>query len=223
MVASEDKTNEFSTLIESNNYDRMKELKSFDETKAGVKGLVDAGIEKIPRIFISQSLYDDNEDVEKNLNNSSRKPLNNIISIPIIDLGGIEKGDCDQRKTIVNQIKYACEKFGFFQVVNHGVPINLMDEMLEKVIIFHEQPVDVKAEFYTRNLSAKSGYSSNFDLFHAPAANWRDSYFVTMAPNPAKPEEIPVVLRYIYYVIVPYRFELETSLIFLSFTNKTYN
>lgn len=33
------------------NYDRYKELKAFDESIASVKGLVDAGIEKIPRIF----------------------------------------------------------------------------------------------------------------------------------------------------------------------------
>ncbi|XP_026432331.1 1-aminocyclopropane-1-carboxylate oxidase homolog [Papaver somniferum] len=33
-------------------YDRYEELKTFDETKAGVKGIVDAGIAKIPRMFI---------------------------------------------------------------------------------------------------------------------------------------------------------------------------
>ncbi|KAM7462959.1 hypothetical protein LguiA_031080 [Lonicera macranthoides] len=32
-------------------YDRTSELKAFDETKAGVKGLVDAGITQVPRIF----------------------------------------------------------------------------------------------------------------------------------------------------------------------------
>jgi hypothetical protein len=30
---------------------RIKELKAFDETKLGVKGLVDAGITKIPQMF----------------------------------------------------------------------------------------------------------------------------------------------------------------------------
>ena len=33
-------------------YDRAKEVKEFDETKAGVKGLVDSGVVKIPRFFI---------------------------------------------------------------------------------------------------------------------------------------------------------------------------
>nr|KAJ0218680.1 hypothetical protein LSAT_V11C300149650 [Lactuca sativa] len=32
-------------------YDRKAELIAFDETKSGVKGLVDAGITEVPRIF----------------------------------------------------------------------------------------------------------------------------------------------------------------------------
>ncbi|CAN1311974.1 1-aminocyclopropane-1-carboxylate oxidase homolog [Linum perenne] len=32
-------------------YDRMAEVKSFDESKAGVKEVVDSGITEIPRIF----------------------------------------------------------------------------------------------------------------------------------------------------------------------------
>lgn len=32
-------------------YDRLSELKAFDDSKAGVKGLVDAGVTTIPAIF----------------------------------------------------------------------------------------------------------------------------------------------------------------------------
>ena len=34
-------------------YDRESEVKAFDESMAGVKGLVDAGVSQIPRIFYS--------------------------------------------------------------------------------------------------------------------------------------------------------------------------
>ncbi|TXG72279.1 hypothetical protein EZV62_000858 [Acer yangbiense] len=57
------------------NYDRKSELKSFNDTKAGVKGLVDVGITKIPRIFkCEQSILNDKS------GNSSQ------LSIPVIDL-----------------------------------------------------------------------------------------------------------------------------------------
>ncbi|KAI3839784.1 hypothetical protein MKW98_010089 [Papaver atlanticum] len=189
MVDSNGNNHDFSTQSDSNNYDRMKELKAFDETKAGVRGLVDAGIKEIPRIFISPPTVDDN--INKNLDAESSKEF----SIPVIDLGDIKKGDAHQRKMIIDQVINSCEKFGFFQVVNHGVPNNLMDEMLEKVRLFHEQPAEVRAAFYRRNLKASSAYLSNFDLFQAPSANWRDTYYCSMAPTPPKQEEIPMILR----------------------------
>ncbi|KAM6544567.1 hypothetical protein CsatB_025303 [Cannabis sativa] len=60
---------------------------------------------------------------------------------------------------------------------------------------FFEQENEVKKEFYTRDSSRKFRYNSNFDLFNAPAANWRDTVFCIMAPNPPKPEELPLALR----------------------------
>lgn len=35
----------------SSSYDKAKEVGAFNETKAGVKGLVDSGVTKIPRFF----------------------------------------------------------------------------------------------------------------------------------------------------------------------------
>ncbi|KAK9081598.1 hypothetical protein Syun_031686 [Stephania yunnanensis] len=45
---------------------RREELKAFDDTKAGVKGLVDAGVTKIPRIFIDPPGYGDHHDYNEN-------------------------------------------------------------------------------------------------------------------------------------------------------------
>ncbi|KAI3960136.1 hypothetical protein MKW98_016860 [Papaver atlanticum] len=175
---------------ENNNYDRMKELKAFDETKLGVKGLVDAGIKKIPKIFIALT---DDAHIKKNLDSYSESSKE--FSIPIIDLGDITKGDDQRRKMIIDQVISSCENYGFFQVVNHGVPKSLMDEMLEKVRMFHEQPAEARAALYARNHDKKSSYLSNFDLFQAPATNWRDTYYCRMAPVPPKPEEIPIFMR----------------------------
>ncbi|KAK9183122.1 hypothetical protein WN944_026271 [Citrus x changshan-huyou] len=64
--------------------DRVSELKAFDNTKASVKGLVDAGITTIPQIIIqdhhTKHKFDD-------------KPIcrDPKISIPIIDLQRIHR------------------------------------------------------------------------------------------------------------------------------------
>ena len=98
-------------------FDRVSELKAFDDTKAGVKGLVDAGITTIPQIFIqdhhTKYKFDD-------------KPIcrDPKISIPIIDLQRIHR-DSSLRSQVIDQIRSAREKWGFFQVINHGIPTSI--------------------------------------------------------------------------------------------------
>ncbi|XP_026452854.1 1-aminocyclopropane-1-carboxylate oxidase homolog 1-like [Papaver somniferum] len=165
-------------------YDRMKELIAFDDTKAGVKGLIDSGIQILPRIF-----HRPPADIIAN-----EKPRSHF-KIPTIDLGGDKKYDSEHRKMIVEQIRDASEKWGFFQVVNHGFPQNVMDEMTEKFRLFNEQTTEVKTKYYGRYVSQKPVYFSNFDLFQAPSANWRDSFSCNMAPVLPNPEDFPDLLR----------------------------
>ncbi|KAK4573170.1 hypothetical protein RGQ29_031223 [Quercus rubra] len=56
-------------------------------------------------------------------------PLAN--NIPVIDLGGHDQTD------IIQQIFEASQEFGFFQVINHGVPSNIMDEAMSVFKEFH--------------------------------------------------------------------------------------
>ncbi|XP_059435022.1 1-aminocyclopropane-1-carboxylate oxidase homolog 1-like [Corylus avellana] len=164
-------------------YNRASELKAFDDTKLGVKGLVDAGITEIPRIF---------HHPPDTLDNSSSGDTQ--ISIPVIDLQGIDK-DAIKRKKIVESIRDALETWGFFQLVNHGIPVSVLEEMKEGVRRFNEQDNQVKKGFYTRDPMKPVVYNSNFDLYSSPATTWRDSFFCQMAPNPPKPEDLPAACR----------------------------
>ncbi|KAF3456509.1 hypothetical protein FNV43_RR01161 [Rhamnella rubrinervis] len=47
--------------------------------------------------------------------------------------------------------------------------------MKDGVKRFHEQDTEVKKQFYTRDSSKPVVYDSNFDLYSAPSANWRDT------------------------------------------------
>lgn len=174
------------------NYDRKSELKAFDDTKAGVKGLVDAGLTKIPRIFNCQQF----------IFQHSSKTASDQHNIPVIDLkGNLEVSSFEA--DIIDRVRNACENWGFFQLINHGIPINIMDETLNGVRRFHEQDTEAKKQLYTRDLSKKVQYVSNFDLYQAGAANWRDSFVTFMAPDPPSSEELPDVCRYVVILARP--------------------
>ncbi|KAJ6417607.1 hypothetical protein OIU84_003353 [Salix udensis] len=168
--------------VQESNYDRRSELKAFDDTGTGVKGLIDNGIAKIPKMFI----HDRRSGVSSDSDHSS--------DVPVIDLQGIDKNR-SQRAKVVEGVRDACTKWGFFQVVNHGIPESVLEEMISGVARFHEQDSEVKKEWYSRDYTRKVLYNSNFDLFQAPAANWRDTLSCVMAPRQPNPQDLPHVCR----------------------------
>ncbi|OMO52434.1 Oxoglutarate/iron-dependent dioxygenase [Corchorus olitorius] len=99
-------------VFDDSNYDRERELKAFDDSKA--------------------------DQAKTNIQST----------IAIIDLQDIDKNP-ERRKEIIEQVRHASETWGFFQIVNHGIPVNVLEEMKDGVRRFFEQYVEVKKQFYT--------------------------------------------------------------------------
>ncbi|KAF8017593.1 hypothetical protein BT93_H2700 [Corymbia citriodora subsp. variegata] len=184
-------------LTSDGGYDRKAELKSFDDSKAGVKGLADAKLTKIPRIFVHHYL-----NLERH--RLSKSSLESSPSVPVVDFQGLGPTQTPtERRRTVDRIREACQRWGFFQAVNHGVPPALMEEMVEGVRRFHEQDLEAKRECYSRDYgSRKVLYNSNYDLYQSPAANWKDTLTCALAPRGPDPQELPAVCR---DVMIEYR------------------
>ncbi|KAJ0435814.1 putative deacetoxyvindoline 4-hydroxylase [Helianthus annuus] len=159
-------------------YDRLTEVKQFDESKIGVKGLLDSGITTIPRFF---------HHPPENL--PGPKPKNRPrLTIPVIDLSG-------DRSTVVEQIRQSASTLGFFHIINHSIPVTLIDSAVGSVKEFFEQPNEYKMRFYHREAGKGAAYSTNFDLYQSKAASWRDTLQVRISPVEPDWNAVPEMCR----------------------------
>ncbi|CAH2057570.1 unnamed protein product [Thlaspi arvense] len=155
----------------------MQELKAFDESKAGVKGVVDSGITKVPRIFVRPP-----EDLAAD-HPVAAPPITSDFAIPVIDLAGAT-ASC-RRAEVVDAVR----------VVNHGVPARVLEGMLKAARDFHELPTAEKAELYSREYGRRVKFGSNFDLYKTSYANWRDTLTCLMDREPFDQSELPTICR----------------------------
>ncbi|KAI8561017.1 hypothetical protein RHMOL_Rhmol04G0302700 [Rhododendron molle] len=119
-------------------YDRKSELKAFDDKKTGVKGLVDAGVTNIPRIFI--------HDKSKLSDISTTSSVASLFSVPVIDFEGVDEGSA-QRAVIIKKVRDASEKLGFFQgrLLTGGTPFLVL--WLLSLLMLKNCPLDIMIEY----------------------------------------------------------------------------
>lgn len=172
--------------FDSSGSDRKKELEDFDATKAGVKGVLDAGISKIPKIFVRPTDEIAEDDQNRTLSEAQ---------LPLIDLSQIQI--TKSRKEIVDGIRSASAEWGFFQLSNHGIASSLMDSMLNGIRRFNEGDPEVKKQYYSRDVTRKVTFNSNFHLYVSTSASWRDTLGISLrASDDLNPSELPSACRY---------------------------
>ncbi|XP_039028694.1 1-aminocyclopropane-1-carboxylate oxidase homolog 1-like [Hibiscus syriacus] len=166
--------------------DVAKAVKALEDTKAGIQGLVDTGIVKLPPFFfMSPDVLNDHPTLKDPY-------LHSDFQVPVIDLKDVL--DPVQHKEIVEKMRSASEEWGFFQVINHGIPQHVLKEAVDGVRRFHEQPRKVKTTYYGRTGVVR--YYTNYAL-KSKGVSWIDTLACVMAPNPT-PEKYPSACRDIF-------------------------
>ncbi|KAL7105451.1 hypothetical protein ACP275_07G045200 [Erythranthe tilingii] len=101
------------------------------------------------------------------------------------------------RKKIVEEARIASETWGFFQVVNHGIPQTVLDGMIEAVRGFNDQDVAEKKKYYSRDNTRRVRFNSSYDLFTSRTASWKDSLTLSFSGlDPIDEDELPPSCRY---------------------------
>ncbi|CAL1372494.1 unnamed protein product [Linum trigynum] len=102
--------------------------------------------------------------------------------IPVIDLSS-------DTESLVTQIGDACEKWGFFQVINHGVPLKLLDKMKRVGKQFFDLPMEEKKRV-KRDEVYPMGY---YDSEHTKnVRDWKEVFdFLVVDPSFVPATEVP--------------------------------
>ncbi|KAG6400876.1 hypothetical protein SASPL_137721 [Salvia splendens] len=161
-------------------FDLVKEVKEFDEKKTGVKGLVDAGVKEIPRLFVHPQEIIDSYPTAKGA----------AVKLPVIDLTGAESGGARRRK-LVEAIGKAAREWGFFSIINYGIPLETMKAILESINRFHKLSDEEKESLYTYERSKLVKWNSNLPAQKGDPTCWRDVLNVVYTNDHLDPNEIP--------------------------------
>lgn len=105
--------------------------------------------------------------------------------IPVISLDGIEDDSPGGRRVVIcNQIAQACEEWGMFQVVDHGIDPKLVHEMATLSREFFALPDEEKLKVDMQMEFNKGGFLVSSHLKDEVVANWRE--MMAFIPYPLK-------------------------------------
>lgn len=111
--------------------------------------------------------------------------------IPTVDFSLLTSTDPHQRSQAINNLNKACQEWGFFMVVNHGIPENLMKEVINGTEGFFNLREEEKKEFEGKNVLDPIRCGTSFNVSKEKAFFWRDYLKVFVHPqfhSPNKPQ-----------------------------------
>ncbi|XWS21452.1 hypothetical protein CRYUN_Cryun30bG0055900 [Craigia yunnanensis] len=119
-------------------------------------------------------------------------------TIPTIDLSLLTSRDPYQRSKVISELGNACLEWGFFMVINHGVPETLRDEMMRKTESFFDLTREEKRQYTGKKLFDPIRCGTSFNPKVDKALLWRDYLKVHVHPHfnaPNKPSGFSNILQ----------------------------
>ncbi|KAG7569618.1 Non-hem dioxygenase N-terminal domain [Arabidopsis thaliana x Arabidopsis arenosa] len=99
------------------------------------------------------------------------------MEIPVLDMD-----DVWGKPEGLRLVRSACEEWGFFQMVNHGVNHSLMESVRGAWREFFELPLDEKRK-YANSPDTYEGYGSRLGVVKDAKLDWSDYFFLNYLPS----------------------------------------
>ncbi|KAF9676604.1 hypothetical protein SADUNF_Sadunf08G0019900 [Salix dunnii] len=132
------------------------------ELHKGVKHLCERGITKVPRKYILPAL--DRPILTKKDDATNFK-------LPVIDFDQLQGPN---RIHALESLSKACEEYGFFQLINHGIECQSILEMIEAGRKFFDLSFEERSKYMSNDLRAPVRYGTSFNQNKDRVFCWRD-------------------------------------------------
>ncbi|OEL12663.1 Protein SRG1 [Dichanthelium oligosanthes] len=103
--------------------------------------------------------------------------------LPVVDLGRLLNSDSWEEEAA--KLRFACEEWGFFQVLNHGVPEEVIVNIKRDIQQFFQLPLEVK-NAYAQRPGDLQGYGQAYVVSEDQKLDWADMLCIIAQPSEAR-------------------------------------
>lgn len=103
--------------------------------------------------------------------------------LPVIDFSQLQLQGSNRDRVLVSLAK-ACETYGFFQLVNHGISDEVISNMMKVSKNFFELPCDEREKYMTADMERPVRYGTSFNQTKDGVYCWRDFLKLVCNPQP---------------------------------------
>lgn len=142
----------------------------------GVKNMYENGIEHVPRKYVLPVSERPNA-----INLNPNPNPNPNLDLPLIDFAQLLGPN---RSQVLKSLAYACQNYGFFQVVNHGIPEEILSSMVNASKRFFEMPLSEREKYMSADTNSPVRYGTSFNQTNDGVFCWRDFLKLMCHPLP---------------------------------------
>ncbi|KAG9441862.1 hypothetical protein H6P81_017716 [Aristolochia fimbriata] len=155
--------------------------------KKGVRHLCESGITTLPTKYVlpfadrpNQGPHHHHHHHHRSRTQSSspagtNNKNNHNINLPLIDFADFTSTSTPTKRAhALHSLATACEEYGFFQVINHGISPEVVQGMMESSRCFFDLPFEERAKYMSNDMSAPVRYGTSWNQNKDGVFCWRD-------------------------------------------------
>ncbi|KAI3962541.1 hypothetical protein MKW92_034580 [Papaver armeniacum] len=147
-------------VMETKPEDDIPSSESIKKYNKGVKHLCETGIDNVPKKYIFPASQRNNEN-----------ELVLSLKLPVIDFAELQGPN---RDNVLHSLSEALENYGFFQVINHGISNDTIENMIDVSRRFFQQPMEERSKYMSTDIRALLRYGTSFNQSKDSVFCWRD-------------------------------------------------